>query len=408
MSLTWAYLTALGVIALMTIVSHIMTAHITARQKESVEVAYKINRQRAIIQDVIIHARTYYELGDKLDLDFLTQSLAEMQAGHLFLTFTINQRDLRSRPASPALTRIFFEPPFMVDKNFRQFTEATQFYISIPPTDATPLRRTVLNDISSKLSTELVRGLDVALETYQSEVMAKTSDYARMQLYSALLVLLVLALEGVFIFRPLVRRMERYHHMLRRYALEDHLTGLNNRRAFMKRASSELQRAARAKETVIVVLSDLDKFKSINDTYGHKTGDTVLRHFAAHVQKILRTEDLIGRIGGEEFAILLPRTNAEMGYQTIDRLREMIAQTPCEYVDDAGLVQSLSYTASFGLVVAEGKYANIDDLLALADTGLYQAKHQGRNRVIRVDSDQAVPVALQTPPPMPETALQAL
>lgn len=405
-TVTWAYLLALGMIAVMTVISHIMTAHITTRQIEGVEIAYKINRQRALVQDVVIHAGSYFEYGDKLDLDFLNQSMRELREGHNFLIRMVNQQDVWGHRDSPALYAIFFQPPFAADASFNKFMDATAFFVSLSVKEPAVARRAVLNEISSQLSAAVTRGLDVALENYQSEAMARIDVYARMQLYSVVLVLFVLALEGLLIFRPLVRRLEGYHQMLRRYALEDHLTGLNNRRAFMKRASGELQRAGRSGETVVVVLSDLDRFKSINDTYGHKVGDTVLRHFAEHMQKILRTEDVIGRIGGEEFAILLPRTSAEMGYQTIDRLREVIACTACPYVDEAGQAQLLSYTASFGLVVTDGKGVNIDDLLALADTGLYQAKDRGRNCVVPVDSGQpaadspAAPVPAAKNPPV--------
>ncbi|MGZ9107246.1 MAG: GGDEF domain-containing protein [Micavibrio sp.] len=387
-SLSLAYILALGVIAVLTVGSHILTAHITTKQKEGAEIAYKIGQQRALIQDVVKYAEKYYLLADNLDLDLLKQSIEQMESGQRFLTNTINQRDILDHRFSEALHKVYFMPPYVLNEKMGLFLTWGREYASLPLND--PSRRQIaLREMTAQLPASLASGLDTALENYQTEAQIKTDRYYALQFYSAIFVLLVLVIEAWFIFRPLVTRVDEYHQMLLRYALEDYLTGLNNRRAFMKRATTELRRAEREGETVVVVLSDLDKFKSVNDTYGHKVGDLVLQHYAEHLQQLLRSGDIIGRIGGEEFAILLPKTGAEMGFQTIDRLREKIAQTPCPYVDEQGQKQMLSYTASFGLVVVEEDFSSIDDLLAVADTGLYQAKERGRNCV--------VPVTLERP-----------
>lgn len=382
-SLTLAYILALGVIALLTIGSHILTAHITTKQKEGAEIAYKIGQQRALIQEVVDFAENYYKIGAQLDLDLLKQSLDQMESGQRFLTNTINQNDFFKHHFSEALYQVYFAQPYALDEKMTLFLTWGRELAKLPLND--PSRRQIaMKELTAHLPNSLANGLDTALENYQAEAQIKTERYYALQFYSAIFVLLVLVIEAWFIFRPLVSRVDEYHHMLLRYALEDYLTGLNNRRAFIKRATAELRRAERDGETVVVVLSDLDKFKSVNDTYGHKVGDLVLQHYAEQLQVLLRSGDIIGRIGGEEFAVVLPRTSAEMGFQTIDRLREKVSQTPCPYVDEKGQKQTLSYTASFGLVVVEDEFSSIDDLLALADTGLYQAKHQGRNCVVPV------------------------
>lgn len=382
-SLSLAYILALGVIAVLTVGSHILTAHITTKQKEGAEIAYKIGQQRILTQEIVSYAEKYYKLGAQLDLDLLKQSIDQMESGQRFLTNTINQSDFFHHRFSDALHKVYFGAPYALDEKMTMFLSWGREFAKLPLND--PDRRQIaLRELTSQLPAVLANGLDAALENYQTEAQIKTDRYYGLQFYSAMFVLLVLVVEAWFIFRPLVTRVDDYHQMLLRYALEDYLTGLNNRRAFMKRASTELRRAEREGGSVVVVLSDLDKFKSVNDTYGHKVGDQVLQHYAEQLQQFLRDGDVIGRIGGEEFAILLPRTSAEMGFQTIDRLREKVSQTPCPYVDEKGQKQTLNYTASFGLVVVEKEFSCIDDLLALADTGLYEAKNRGRNCVVPV------------------------
>jgi len=192
----------------------------------------------------------------------------------------------------------------------------------------------------------------------------------------------------------MIRRIGRYHRNLIRLALIDELTELKNRRAFMQLATAELSLFDRQGQTFALVLADLDKFKTVNDTYGHKVGDEVLKHYSALVTESLRGYDIIGRIGGEEFAIFLPQTGAEQAEKTINRLRERVAQTPCPYTDKFGDSQSLSYTSSFGIVVVSAPGWTLDKLLVEADECLYKSKEEGRNRVtVRVFEGKDAPAA---------------
>lgn len=169
----------------------------------------------------------------------------------------------------------------------------------------------------------------------------------------------------------------RVHDELERQAHSDYLTGLNNRRHFLSLAENELDRTLRYDRELSILMFDIDHFKLINDTYGHKIGDVVLKRLAVVCQATLRNIDIIGRIGGEEFAVLLPETGCEQAVEAAERLRATFAATKVTL--DGGL--PLHFTASFGVVNLDDKEANIDTLLNLADQALYQAKNQGRNRV---------------------------
>jgi len=166
---------------------------------------------------------------------------------------------------------------------------------------------------------------------------------------------------------------EQFEHQ----AHEDYLTGLFNRRYFMEQGQSELSRTQRYGNALSVLMLDIDHFKAINDTRGHKAGDVVLQKLAGILRETLRTVDIVGRIGGEEFAILLPETGIEKAAEVAERLREKVAGT--DVVLEAGL--PLRFTVSIGVATLQGKDSNIDILLNQSDNALYLAKESGRNLV---------------------------
>lgn len=162
-------------------------------------------------------------------------------------------------------------------------------------------------------------------------------------------------------------------------AKTDYLTGLYNRRAFIAFAERELERARRYQKPLAVLAIDIDFFKKINDSYGHSVGDLTLQKFAAVCHEVLRESDLLGRIGGEEFAILLPETDANQAQEISDRLRNCLAE--CQ-VTSPDITISIQFTVSIGITLFTGDTTNIDDLLNRADTALYQAKNNGRDQVV--------------------------
>jgi len=157
-------------------------------------------------------------------------------------------------------------------------------------------------------------------------------------------------------------------------AYSDYLTGLANRRYFIEQAELELSRHNRYAGELSLIMLDIDFFKKINDNYGHNIGDLVLQKIADISRLILRDIDIIGRIGGEEFAILLPQTSLEDSVKVAERLRIEISKA--SVVLEKGEV---NFTSSFGVVAASK--SNIDELLIKADKALYRAKESGRNRV---------------------------
>ncbi len=182
---------------------------------------------------------------------------------------------------------------------------------------------------------------------------------------------------------------ERMHmiHELEHQARYDYLTGLANRRYFHELAEVELARAQRYGSLLTLLMMDIDFFKNINDTYGHKVGDLVLQHLALVCNEALREIDLIGRVGGEEFAILLPETAGLSALEVAERMRQEIQNTGV-LINEQN--DHIKFTVSIGVAMMLNENGTVDKMLQDADAALYQAKETGRNKVIVFSSGTSV------------------
>jgi diguanylate cyclase (GGDEF)-like protein len=225
----------------------------------------------------------------------------------------------------------------------------------------------------------LLPNLNQAVSIFEDEANQRIAWLRTAQKVVLITLLLTLSLEAIFIFRPLVGRVRRYAANLYEMATRDSLTGLSNRRHFMDAGNRELLLARRSGRPLSVVMLDLDHFKSVNDTYGHAVGDSVLKRFSAIALATLRNSDVIGRIGGEEFALLLREMPPRDAAAVAEKLRAAVAADRSE-----GLP---GFTVSIGVSGVDASDASLDDVLRRADKALYAAKAGGRNRVAVDASD---------------------
>lgn len=182
---------------------------------------------------------------------------------------------------------------------------------------------------------------------------------------------------------------------LEQRANHDALTGALSRGAMLNKIEEEASRSQRQMVPFCIVLFDLDFFKRVNDTYGHRTGDEVLKETVRRVNQALRPYDVLGRYGGEEFIVLLPGCDLDDGGVVAERLRERVAATP--YLPDSA---KLNVSASFGLVSSSLGHTTLEGMIDAADKALYKAKANGRNRIERAQratsSGAAAPMSLRT------------
>lgn len=172
------------------------------------------------------------------------------------------------------------------------------------------------------------------------------------------------------------RDLKEANEKLTLLATTDSLTNSLNRRHFWESAIREVDRARRFKHPAIIMMMDIDDFKQVNDTYGHAAGDEALRRVASISRNSLREQDLFGRIGGEEFAVLAPESNLEEGFQLAERIRLSIAQNVIEINRE-----SFQVTVSIGITLVTPASESIELLLQRADKALYQSKENGKNQV---------------------------
>ncbi|CAN7332511.1 diguanylate cyclase [Acidovorax sp. LjRoot118] len=174
---------------------------------------------------------------------------------------------------------------------------------------------------------------------------------------------------------------------LRELATRDSLTGLLNRRAFLERGTALLDHCRRHAKPCAVLMIDIDHFKRINDRYGHQTGDDSLRACATSIAGALREADILGRLGGEEFAALLPHSSTESAHLVAERIRDAISQLQILSIAS----EPLRITVSIGMAEMAHRDAGIETILAWADQALYRAKATGRNKVLAYERSTPSP-----------------
>lgn len=219
-------------------------------------------------------------------------------------------------------------------------------------------------------------GISIAIpfDGFAAELTSNKIIISSVFLGSSALLLGILYLMGYRLSVRLHALNEQLVHM----SITDELTGIANRRAVMERLQEEYQRARRTKTPLSIMMLDLDHFKQINDTYGHPCGDAVLAESARRVKATVRTYDVFGRYGGEEFLVITPDSNRNGAENLAERIRLAISGTPFPYNDKP----DIAVTVSIGVAALTDADDTVEHLLLRADTALYKAKTGGRNRVV--------------------------
>jgi len=175
-----------------------------------------------------------------------------------------------------------------------------------------------------------------------------------------------------------IAELEEAKQQLKEQANKDYLTGLYNRRYFNEIAQDLIHISKREKKDFSVIMIDIDKFKNVNDTYGHSIGDEVIKTLAQLLKETTRQSDIVSRFGGEEFALLLPFTSKDNGYKIAKKIRKTVENNTIELEDG----QILKFTISLGVDFIKPSDTNISQALNRADSALYIAKESGRNKVV--------------------------
>ncbi len=369
--LTLCYVAALSIVALLTIVSHLTLNRVLSEHEGSAAIVNVSGRQRMLSQRIASLA-AQYRLGSATARADLLTSVDQFESAHkkLLAASTVEGSGGHN-------TGVFRDLYFGGERPLDAQVDA---YIVLARQVAAQSFGPALDPMLDKLFAEarapLLTRLHEVVVRHQQDSEAQLSKLETLQGITLAVVLTTLAVEALLIFRPMVRRLARCARELMRLATTDGLTGTLNRASFLERGAAEKARSRRTRRPFAVLVLDVDHFKRINDTYGHAGGDAALRSLAQALDDAVRPGDVVGRMGGEEFAVLLPETSETVAYHVAKRLRESVEMLSVDHARG-----QIRMTVSVG--VAAGT-AELAVLLQEADEALYRAKRAGRNRVAGV------------------------
>ncbi|MCB9991941.1 MAG: diguanylate cyclase [Rhodospirillales bacterium] len=382
--LTIGYMLALVIIAVMSVCIHVVIGQVVKEQNNAAVVVS--GRQAKLSQKIAFYATQYVQYRDPVFHDQLEDAVLLMHDSHKALIQGDKGLNIPDSP-SGQIQRVYFGLPYNLDKKVTDFLMHADAFLDKPAEQISaddPDYRYLIETAKGPLIT----ALDAATMAYEAESeirIAKLQSYQKMALF---VIFATLIAEAVLIFRPLVSRVHRYAERLKQLALTDGLTGVDNSRSFMHKCMKELKRCRRLEKPLCVAILDIDHFKSVNDRYGHLVGDDVLKAFAQFVQRSMRIEDEFARIGGEEFAVLLPHTPLDGAALVADRIRNIVEISPIRPENyDGG---ELFITVSIGVAEVDLDAPSIDAAMSAADKALYKAKTGGRNRVVASDDYSSV------------------
>ncbi len=363
---TLAYVLALASIALLSAISHGVLDNVISAQKDSATVINIAGRQRMLSQRIALLASDL-SAGDKSARAPLVDAIDLMERSQNAL---IHGGDLKIvNPLSPETYAFYFQGEAPLDPAVRQFLAQARVVARYQHGQDAEL---ALRSVRLAARETLLPRLDSAVSVFEGQAnnRIKWLQWSQRMILGVLFA--TLAAEAILIFRPLVLRLGGYISSLTELATRDGLTGLHNRRYFLEIAQQMLLMSRRGTSPTAVMVLDLDHFKRINDSLGHRAGDAALRRFSEIVRNTVRRSDLIGRMGGEEFAIVLPGVDRHAARIVAEKLRRAF--------EEDRQTESPPFTASIGVVLA-GETDSISDLLNHADAAVYVAKQNGRNRV---------------------------
>lgn len=308
--------------------------------------------------------------------EHLRNAINKMRIGHETLIRGDNSQILPGVAGYP-VDEIYFGDRYELDLQIHTFLAAARSFLAVPR-DARHSNHVYLEYMLGMRGEELHNSQTLAAEVF---TVSAEQDVNRLrQVLWLLLAALMLSifLEWLLIYRPSFRGMLDRNLMLQRRADTDPLTGIANRYGFNRASREAITARAKTGLPVSLIMFDIDNFKMLNDTYGHHTGDVALIMMVQVINSQLRTGDLLARLGGEEFAILLPSTGHGTAVEIAERLRLEVAAK----VMRCGEGHNIRITASFGVSEVRSDERDISAALKRADLRMYSAKHSGRDRVV--------------------------
>jgi len=373
------YLTTFAFIAVLITASIIIIDYIAAEEAHMVEVNDIGGRQR-MLSERTVHLLLEYAMENNQEarnhiVKLMELSLQKFDQAH--------QQLIRGRLSdgevvifSDSIDNIFFDDPEYLDLKARIFIYNTREVLG---REWSPdlISSYYLKQLREATKQDLHSSLDALAAQYTAN---SKSRITRLRVIVAILlggIVVVLCGVGVLVFNPMFKRIEAQEQALHKLAFIDPLANCHNRRSFLTNANTTFERSRRYKHTFAILFIDIDRFKDINDNYGHAIGDEAIKEMARICLENIRDSDILGRIGGDEFGVILQECGLEYAIQTAEKLRKRIS----DHIISSKSA-TINFSISLGAATVEDSDTCVDDTLKRADRNLYKAKRTGRNLVI--------------------------
>jgi diguanylate cyclase (GGDEF)-like protein len=383
------YIAGLCLIAAFTLVTGFLADRVLSQQRSTARIVNISGRQRMLTQRIAKLCMQMAALKASPNPQFSTQfvaagllaqrgellsSIAEMRRSRLILLEGSVAMDIP--PATdPAILSVYYGEQYQLASRLDVLLSHAAIFAALPDT-ALRIDNPDLAVVGFVSEGSLPEALQAAVVACQVHGEAAVEALHKLLMLITAIMLIVLLLEAFLIYRPMLRAVKTSHAALMNAARTDPLTGCLNRRSFLEIADAEYARARRYHEPLAVLMLDIDHFKKINDTYGHPAGDGVLVNLVQVMRQTIRQSDQVGRLGGEEFALLMPHIELEAAVEVARRVLSDVAATSIALKDSC-----LSITVSIGVASAQYHDDDFLGLLARADHALYESKRAGRNRL---------------------------
>jgi len=378
--MTLTYVGSLLVIAILSLIIHGVLDRVIDQRSQTGKVVNVSGQQRMLSQRTSMFTVQYLSTGSLEAKAIATGAADQLIKNHEFL---LRYHTRQGREMSAPLDALYFDAASNIDDQVNEFVTEVNRLLSEAPFESE--RTGEIYDLTffQMAQDKLLFDFNAIVQQYEDESASRISELQLVQRIVLFIVILTLIIEALFVFRPMVRKISSFAQRLQHDANFDSLSGVFNRRAFDQLANRAFKLASRHKHSFSVVVADIDFFKRVNDTFVHAAGDQVIKLAGQLLASNCRDTDVVARVGGEEFTIILPNTPLESAENVAHKLKQKFEDTTSE--PDKSPVKM---TMSFGVSSINESDSAVEDILARADRGLYAAKEGGRNRVEVVASDE--------------------
>jgi diguanylate cyclase (GGDEF)-like protein len=377
--MTLTYVISLTIIAALSIFVHFTLDKIIIEQIVSGKLINVSGQQRMLSQRTVLYTNEYIARGVVTDKKKALFALNKMNKNYHYLLKEHFEKLKQNQvsPLSEPMSALYFSEPHNIARKMTEFSSLINQILDRPRSSIDTQSNLEGSIFLFMAKEQILNSFNITVKLYEVESSQKIHELRTTQQLLLIIIILTILIECLFFITPLSIKSNRYSKSLYEEANHDYLTNLLNRRSFAVLAKQFVAISKRYHSDLSVISFDIDLFKSINDKYGHDLGDKVIQNVAGTIQENCRDSDSVFRFGGEEFLILLPKTSMSEAIKLAEKIRSTITNSPT--LADKLIIE---VTASAGVSQWDSEEKNIESALKRADDALYQAKKQGRDRVV--------------------------